>query len=757
MSMKKILSVIISLIFAFGAFAVCAGAASLPEKAVIVIPAGAKETEKYAADTLAEYIGKLTGKEIKIKDDLSAPEAFEILVGNTSRTQSKTEGLADGSYFIKSGKNNIEIAGAGNRGNIYGVYRFLHEFGGYNVFTAETGMQTDKTSLEIPDDADISYTPCFEYTDTDWHSPKNDIYSLANGLNGSPYRTLSAEQGGNVSYISNFCHTLTTEFCSAEKYFDEHPEYFALRDGKRMLDQLCLTNDEVYKVVLGEVLDLLKEKHDPEAAVQIVSLTQNDNRNYCQCDKCRALDEENGSQSGTMITFVNRIADAVKAEGYENTAIDTFAYQYTRKAPKNVKPADNVIVRLCTIECCFSHPLSDPSCDRNKELKSDLENWYEICKRIYVWDYTTNYAYTVGIFPDFGVLQANMQFFRDHGVKGVYEEGAYYVDECNTEFGELRAYLISKLLQDPDCDFGAEMLAFCKAYYGEGGEKIKEFIDATIENAAGRHVEIYSKMSESLKFSDYEAQNLDKLWEEAKKLTKDEAQLKNIERSELSWRYVKASLGLCEFKGMLGGREARIGLYNDLIASGIKKFSEGNGDTQVVGSFSFLPAENWQNNDGFVSPLYIVSIVIYALAIAAAAVLFALGIKQKKYRFCVHLPLFAAFIEVLLWSRRAFLAWKDLDQYAVTLVLFFLIIGFAVVAKNQIRTGSKSKTLIFSIIEGVIFYALYELPILIINVWMYDGRANDLSLSVSYVLCFVFILAVFIHTIRILKKSDKEQ
>lgn len=42
-------------------------------------------------------------------------------------------------------------------------------------------------------------------------------------------------------------------------------------------------------------------------------------------------------------------------------AIDTLAYQYTRPAPKKTVPRSNVIIRLCSIECNFALPFSDPS------------------------------------------------------------------------------------------------------------------------------------------------------------------------------------------------------------------------------------------------------------------------------------------------------------------------------------------------------------------------------------------------------------
>ena len=87
------------------------------------------------------------------------------------------------------------------------------------------------------------------------------------------------------------------------------------------------------------------------------SVSQNDWYNYCQCPACKAIDDREGSPAGTMITFVNQVADAIR-EDCPDVLIHTFAYQYTRKAPKFVRPRPNVIVRLCSIECCFSHPLS---------------------------------------------------------------------------------------------------------------------------------------------------------------------------------------------------------------------------------------------------------------------------------------------------------------------------------------------------------------------------------------------------------------
>eukprot|EP01052_Picozoa_sp_SAG31_P002531 SAG31_NODE_90_length_26410_cov_175.663981_8_plen_243_part_00 len=61
--------------------------------------------------------------------------------------------------------------------------------------------------------------------------------------------------------------------------------------------------------------------------------------------------------------------------------IDTLAYQCTRPAPNKTKPRPNVIVRLCSIECNFLKPLTDPS---NAAFTTDIISWNRISDRLYI-------------------------------------------------------------------------------------------------------------------------------------------------------------------------------------------------------------------------------------------------------------------------------------------------------------------------------------------------------------------------------------
>lgn len=580
--MKKIISIILAAAVIFSCLAVAVSAQEKETVIVggdydtaIVLSDSATAQDRYAAKTLQKYIAQITGKTLKITN--SVPESIQAIC---IRSHEADNSKADGSYTIENGGGDLFITGYGMRGAIYGVFGFLEKYCGCKWYTKDIISVPKSDTISVPSGVEYEYAPYFECTDTDWVSPRNPEYSLAHGLNCSTYRVLSPEQGGNVCYITPFCHTLTSTFCSADKYFNEHPEYFALRKGKRVPDQLCLTNPDVLKIVTDEVFQIIKANHDPSQAVQIVSLTQADNQNYCTCDKCAALDKTNGSQSGTMVTFANAVAKEVKAAGYDNIAIDTFAYQYTRHTPTKVVPDDNVIIRICSIECCFGHALDDPKCKENVQFMKDLVNWGKICNRIYVWDYATNYSYTTNIFPNFGVLQRNMQVFYENNAKGMYVEGNYYMNRCDGEFGELRSYLISKLMQDPYMDYDAEMNGFLEAFYGASWKNIREFLDITTKRAANgvNHLSISQKPEQSLPgITAKEIKRCDELWKNAEAMAENETYLNRIQRSELCWRFWKCANRKVEFSHLRPihvWMSAQENLYNDYRIFGVTAFGE---------------------------------------------------------------------------------------------------------------------------------------------------------------------------------------
>ncbi|MBE6783192.1 MAG: DUF4838 domain-containing protein [Ruminococcaceae bacterium] len=568
---------------------------------VIVIGKDASASEKNAARKLKQYLYEISGIELEIVDDSTEEAEKEIIVGKTSReggdyTIDRTN-LGDDGIVIKTVGKKIVLSGAEKRGAIYAVYTFLEEYFGCRWFTYDLTVIPKVEKLLVPETIDYTHTPSIVFRETDWISPaRSNEYKAANKLNDDVYGVISEEYGSGISYAGSFCHTMA--YLVDTSLIETEPELFAygVKTKTRTTDQLCLTNPRTLELTIQGVRKWLSENPDAE----IISVTQNDNQNYCVCENCKKVDKEEGSHAGTMLRFVNAIADDIK-EDYPNVMVDTFAYQYTRKPPKITVPRDNVIVRLCSIECKFSTPLDSGVCKENVEFEEDIKTWSSLCDNLFVWDYTTNYSHYLAPFANFDVLQANMQFFAEHNVIGVYEEGNYTAAECDGEFAELRCYLLAKLMWDPYCDVDRHMYEFCEAYYGKGAQGIIDFINYIDENSGGISVDlspwwitpipnsidirdgltIYSPITSqtTLRADKDDVEKIDAMWQFAKDGAETEEQLENVLRSELCWRYWKACVRAGEFatKDEASSIEINKALYDDFVKFGITRLCEGAG------------------------------------------------------------------------------------------------------------------------------------------------------------------------------------
>ena len=427
------------------------------------------QTVLTAAGELCRYLGIQSGKEISF--NVGWPEKDGVCLGF-----SKEEFETDEFAFEFRG-NSLYIDG-GTRGIIYGVYELLEKIG-FRFFTDSCELIPKGEHLSLPVD-NVRVKPVFEYRSTYW---KGMTPSLAPKLkiNSILGKSLSEEFGGDIHY-QGFVHTLG----SLAEMETENGEYTDR--------QPCLSDEKVFETVVKNVRKRIAQ--DPKAA--IVSVSQNDSHEWgrgCECAACRAVDNAEGTPMGSLLRFVNRVAGDV-GKDHPDVAIDTLAYRYTRKTPASLSSADNVIIRLCSIECCFSHPIEE--CDKaiydvnDGSFADALKKWKDHSNRIYIWDYTTNFQNYHSLFPNFGVLRKNLRFFAENNVKGVFEQGD--AETINGEFGELRTYLLAKLLWDPYMsgeEYRRHTEEFIFGYYGEGGKYILDFLDYMHECAKNVHFGIY--------------------------------------------------------------------------------------------------------------------------------------------------------------------------------------------------------------------------------------------------------------------------
>ncbi len=486
----------------------------------VTIAAGDSPAELTAAQDLQKYLSQ---KGIDITSEGGFPISLSI-----------DASLGEDSYRVAAvvgdGKNEeLSIVGGNGRGVLYGVYGFLEEYADVRFFTPDLEV-CEIGDVIVFDGLTIEYTPTFELRQTDWYRWKTDDsgYKWASkvGINiVSGWTTAWSEEiGGSLTYApSMFVHTIG-------KLAELDTPYPATAPNP------CLTDENVYTTVLKNVRKVLEET--PTA--RIISISQNDNEKHCTCDSCKEIEAIEGSASGPLIRFVNRIANEL-AEEYPDLTIDTLAYKYTLKAPKVTKPAPNVCVRLSTIYCHFNHPITKSNCSACSNFCTAIQEWSAICDNIYIWDYTTNYSHYLATFPNFHVLRENMKFFAEHNVKGVYEQGN--ASGPSGEFGELRAYLIAKLLMDPymsNNEYYTHMDEFLAAYYGDGWENIRQYINSYTQYAklSGFEMGIYSDPFTVIQkdtFASLEGR-INEWWDAAEAAAGD--RLEYVQRSRWQVRYM---------------------------------------------------------------------------------------------------------------------------------------------------------------------------------------------------------------------------
>ena len=499
---------------------------------VIIRQEGATPAESHAADDLAATLKQITGADFAMRATRPTPRERAIIVGPGATATALFPEIAFAKLggeevVIKSKGPYLLLAGGRPRGTLYAVYRFLEQQCGARWWTPWAADMPHRPTLSLPD-LNIQEQPAFEYREPFWYSAFDGDWAARHFYNGE-HAHLTPALGGQLTY-KGFVHTFFPLVPPA-KYFQAHPEWYSLINGKRTANgaQLCLTNPQLRDFVVEQVRQLLKESPD----ANIISISQNDQFGPCECDNCKAIDTAEGSHAGTIISFVNYIAGKLQPE-FPNVAFDTLAYQYTRHAPKTIKPLPNVIVRLCSIECNFAAPLDDPS---NKSFASDIEDWSKICNRLYIWDYVTNFGHYVQPHPNWFVLGPNLRFFHDHHVRGVFEEGAYQSN--GSEMEEMRAWVLAQLLWNPKADDNALINEFLNGYYGpHAAPYIRQYLDLLQGAAKGYYLGIGSPPDAPfLKFATLS--QAEKLWQQAEAATQDDAdKLWRVRQGHLPVRYV---------------------------------------------------------------------------------------------------------------------------------------------------------------------------------------------------------------------------
>ncbi len=437
----------------------------------IVIAPDASPSERHAAAELQKFLEQMSGARLPIT---SEARQSMVLVGESAPLEKLNPAipfsdLGPEGFALKTRGKHLIIAGGRLRGTMYGVYEFLEKLG-CRWFAPDTSRIPKMRSIALPALDEIQ-KPSFEARDPFFPEARDPDWAARNKANGQSMR-LDAARGGKVlAYPGG--HSFAA-LVPPEKYFKTHPEYYSLVDGKRRIDeyrsQLCLTNPDVLRIATETVERWIKEHPDATN----YSVMQNDGDGWCECDKCRRVeDEEGGAHSGPVLRFVNAVAEQIEKRHPEKL-IDTFAYAYTLEPPLHVKPRKNVRIRVCPSDACFAHPFE--KCEYDASVMRNLVGWSKITGQLYVWHYNINFLHYLLPFPDFEELAADIPMYQRHGVVGLFMEGSTDT-EGGAEYGELRSYVMAKLMWNTKVDVKKVIGEFHEGYYGKAAKPMRAYFD----------------------------------------------------------------------------------------------------------------------------------------------------------------------------------------------------------------------------------------------------------------------------------------
>lgn len=532
-----------------------------------------KSAVSFLAETLQQMIGCGT---IEIIEDGKADKGCFISIGNTQLSENiNIDQIENDGYILKVKDNNLIIKGANQSGTKNGIYDFLETKLGFMFLRNDYDYIPEFPTIRLENydeviNPSIAWRKQFQY-----EALQNNWYDKLK-LNGTKAKEGFKE--GIYAQWGTWCHT-QFQFVPPEKYFDSHPEYFALINGKRcyqakwhssdMQTHLCLTNEDVYEIVKAGMKSEIQK--NPEALYWDFSIMDTPVK-VCQCPECNRINTKYQSNSATIIMFINRLAKDLGKE-FPNLMFSTLAYQDCINPPVGLEVEQNVVIKLCANPGSQGYSYSVGANKNSKQIKLLLESWGNIAKNIVVWDYVVDFNHLLLPFPNYDVQKANMDFYVDNNVMGVFHQGSR---EKGDEMADMRTYLLSRQMWDKDIDFEALMKKYIQLNYGEASPYIEEYLETMSESyiSHNKELNLYDNPSKH-KYDYLSSSNIAKYMQLTEKamaaVQDDQMALEQVEKVRMCVLYAKCTESSLDIAGKKAAAE-EMKIYTDKF--GVTKYHE---------------------------------------------------------------------------------------------------------------------------------------------------------------------------------------
>jgi hypothetical protein len=267
-------------------------------------------------------------------------------------------------------------------------------------------------------------------------------------------------------------HNLTSTL-PPKKFFDNHPEYYALVDGTHQTTQLCTSNPEVIRLVIERI----NRFFDDYPEVEAYSLCPDDNTDFCECTKCQALDVggmDTFISSKPIVTdryihFLNEVAQGIQ-KIHPGKKVSTYAYVNYSKPPLRERTDRHVVIVLTSSVYCSAHGIGDLACASRQEMKQDLAGWTEAASEVYIYDYDPTPYNAELPWPLFGARYREMSDYLAMGIRG-------FSFESHNSWATLAPnfYVAAKTMWNANLNFDDLLEDYMQLYFAECAESMAEY------------------------------------------------------------------------------------------------------------------------------------------------------------------------------------------------------------------------------------------------------------------------------------------
>ncbi|MEK6795380.1 MAG: DUF4838 domain-containing protein [Spirochaetota bacterium] len=500
---------------------------------VIVVPADATPTAKFAAQELKRYLTRAITADVPIMASI-APGKVNLLIGFNALSRTlpvKAPTLPRDSFIIShvnaNGTDIILIAGNDDaekdpadlvtkmnhwgqhfeKATLFAVYDLLERFLGVRFFFP------DDAGIVVPAARTLLVNPMHIYEAPDfnvrWYSYLGSSFTSIDGKVPLPDGTDQNSPKGyhwanrerhywrcQTEYIPN-SHGLS-RMGLVERFGKTNPDFFSLLpNGQRDISldhnsgHLCLLNKGLEDEVTLDCLSYLKGEPPTvrnmyqerfktavwnlgafqPGYVNIMPQDGFGERTRCRCPKCEEFFRTNGSYSDYVFGFVSRIADRVKASGVKGT-VTTMAYSAYIDVPKIALP-DNVLLQIAPMG-----PWVEKYPDKQAKDNAIIRAWNAKLgkpRSVYLWNYINDYGNQIpfGI-PSFSVRKI-LSYYKSLSadITGAFLQS----DTSYRLYNYLNWYSFFKVAWDNGTDAEALLADHHASMFGAGAAPMTKFYD----------------------------------------------------------------------------------------------------------------------------------------------------------------------------------------------------------------------------------------------------------------------------------------